>query len=467
MNWQIVFSENLGLIREHLREFYKVVLIGLTLLFFFAEFPETNAREADPAGILEDIVSDTLKQDSSISHKECPQKDLGDLVHGLFNKKDKPRKPPRKFMALVLPNISSNPSNGFVLGVGGTFNWYMGPHELTLVSAAPFNVALTSRKQLISFVKPNIYTKNNTWFLQGDWRFYLYSQPTYGLGTNAPDSGNLPDGFHWEGEGGSLESVSFPMKYNFLRAHEIVNRKIRSNLYAGIGYHLDYYYKIQDVNLHLDSNPPLLTPHYTYSEKYGYNPEAYMLSGLSTNLVYDSRDNQANPYKGFYANINYRYNFTFLGSDQTCSELWLEFRTYLKLSKQTPRHMIGFWVFGDFNLTGHMPYLTLPYLGGDQRARSGRGYINGRFRGRNLIYGEVEWRFPILPCSKILGGVVFINATTTDNPNQNINLFSYIKPAAGFGLRIMINKHFRTNINLDFAIGSKSQGFYFSGQETF
>ena len=192
-----------------------------------------------------------------------------------------------------------------------------------------------------------------------------------------------------------------------------------------------------------------------------------MLSGLSANLVYDSRDNQANPYKGIYANINYRYNFTFLGSDEDASELWLEFRTYVGLSKKKARNLIGFWVFGDFNLTGHLPYMTLPNLGGDQRARSGRGYTNGRFRGKDLVYGEVEWRFPIWPCSNIIGGVLFANASTTNNPDRGVKLFQYIQPAVGFGFRIMVNKYFRTNINLDLAIGSKSSGFYFSGQETF
>jgi hypothetical protein len=66
-----------------------------------------------------------------------------------------------------------------------------------------------------------------------------------------------------------------------------------------------------------------------------------------------------------------------------------------------------------------------------------------------------------------LGGVIFVNATTTDNPARDIALFQYIKPTVGFGIRLMVNKYFRTNINLDFAIGSNSQGFYFSGQETF
>lgn len=394
---------------------------------------------------------------------ECEQQAIGDL----FRKQEKQDKPQKDFMALVLPNISSNPTNGFVLGIGGSFGWFMGDRKSTRVSSAPFTVAVTSKNQLISFVKPNVFLKDNKYFLQGDWRFYIYSQPTYGLGTNAPESGGVPSEIHWEGQGGSDDSVSFDMKFNYIRFHQIVNKKIRGKFYAGIGYHLDHYYNIEDEELKLNTNPQLTTPHYFYSQNYDYDTSSYTLSGLSLNFVYDSRDSQINPYKGYYFNLNYRYYFGFLGSDQDATHLLTEFRTYISLSKKMPRHLIGFWLFGEFNLTGDMPYLTLPSVGGDQRSRSGRGYVNGRYRGNNIVYGEVEWRFPISQCSKILGGVVFVNATTTDYSLKDVNLFEYIQPAAGFGIRVMVNKYFRTNINLDFAIGNKSQGFYFSGQETF
>jgi hypothetical protein len=118
-------------------------------------------------------------------------------------------------------------------------------------------------------------------------------------------------------------------------------------------------------------------------------------------------------------------------------------------------------------MSGRQPYMTLMALGEDQRARSGRGYIAGRYRGENMIYGEVEYRFPISPCTKILGGVLFLNATTASNDSRNIDLFEYVRPGVGFGLRLMMNKNFRTNINIDFAFGKKSKGFYFSGTETF
>ena len=429
------------------------------VLFVLALILNVSGQTGDTAQVSKPAAKD------SVVKKECQQGAIGDL----FRKKDKAPKPPKKFLALVLPNISSNPTNGFLLGVGGSFGWYMGPKENTKVSSAPFTVAVTSKSQLITFVKHNIYTKGNVFFLQGDWKYYIYSQPTYGLGTNAPDTIGLPSSISWLGEGTPTDSVIFPMKYNFFKFTEIVNRQIVGEFYGGIGYHLDYYYSIkdQDYRAKTDSTPEFATPHSYYSDTNNFSKNGYTVSGVSLNFLYDTRDNQINPYKGIYANLNYRINPTFLGSSQNSSTLWLEFRTYLGLSKKNPRHLVAFWACGEFTVSGKVPYLTLPYLGDDQRARAGRGYTNGRYRGQHMVYGEVEYRFPIWPCSNIIGGVLFVNAVTTSNADRNVSLFEYVRPGIGIGLRVMVNKYFRTNINLDYAIGRKSSGFYFSGQETF
>ncbi len=123
--------------------------------------------------------------------------------------------------------------------------------------------------------------------------------------------------------------------------------------------------------------------------------------------------------------------------------------------------------FLNIQITGEQPYLTLMALGEDQKGRSGRGYIAGRYRGEDIMYGEIEYRFPISPCSQILGGVVFINATTTTNQTTQVHLFDYVRPSFGVGLRAMFNKYMRLNINLDFGFGYKSKGLYFSGTDTF
>jgi hypothetical protein len=129
--------------------------------------------------------------------------------------------------------------------------------------------------------------------------------------------------------------------------------------------------------------------------------------------------------------------------------------------------MIAFWAMGSFVPVGKYPYLILPATGYDQRSRSGRGYTQGRFRGANMVYGETEYRFPISKCSGILGGVLFLNATTADNSALNLKLFESIKTGYGAGLRIMVDKRSRTNLAVDFGFGQKSFGFYLAASETF
>ena len=188
---------------------------------------------------------------------------------------------------------------------------------------------------------------------------------------------------------------------------------------------------------------------------------------MSINFVFDSRDNIINAYKGIYVNINYLANFTFLGSTRDGSRLWTEFRTYVGLSRRVPRHLMAFRVFGNFMVSGTMPYLNLMANGFDPINSSGRGYAQGRWRGEDFVYGEAEYRFPISPCTRIVGGVLFANVSTASSKDTHVPLFGYLKTGCGFGLRIMVGKHDRTNLLIDFGLGQFSQGFYLQAQEVF
>lgn len=394
---------------------------------------------------------------------DCYQKDIGDILRRGAESK----KPPKERMLLALPNFSYNPVNGFMIGVTGSAGFYLGDKESTNSSAINFNAVYTTKKQLIFNLKSNLYTPNDRLFLQGDWRFLIYNSYTWGLGTDSPDSLESDNTLVWMGaQTGNIE-VGFPMDYNYAKFHQVMNYRVLNNHYIGIGYHLDHFFRIRDNALQMTNLPYELTPHYIHSEINGFDSSKYTLSGFSLSYVFDSRDNPVNAYSGFFVNINYRINPEFLGSSSNSSALWMEFRTYAPLSATVRRHLIGFWLLGNFQVTGHQPYMTLMATGEDQKARSGRGYITGRYRGENFLYGEVEYRFPISRCSKVLGGVIFLNATTASDNIRDVMLFDYIRPGGGAGLRIMINKQFRTNITIDFGLGHKSQGLYFSGSEAF
>ena len=407
----------------------------------------------------QDTIPGTVKDSTCVDK----QKDLPDLLRQWLKKPPKPPKISTGSLLLV-PVISSNPANGFLFGAAGQYA-FKAKGANSLYSSLNGSVNITTKKQLIIQLKNNVYVLNNKYFLSGDWRFLIFSQPTYGLGTNAPEGGALKFQYAINGFETNDDSLIQPMKFNQVRFYQTISRQVGKSLYVGFGYHLDYFYRIQDERL--DTTVPVYTSHYLYSKKYGFDPVKYVRSGLSLNLVMDTRDNMINSYKGYFFNVNYRLDPKFLGSTRDGNMLSVEWRSFHPLSKMNPRHQIAFWFLGNFSPVGDMPYLALPALGYDQRGRAGRGYVQGRYRGPDLVYGEGEYRFPISQCGGVLGGVLFLNATSTNNPDANVKLFDYVAPGYGFGLRLMVDKYSRTNLQVDFGFGKNSGGVYFGAAETF
>ncbi|MCH2235913.1 MAG: BamA/TamA family outer membrane protein [Crocinitomicaceae bacterium] len=398
------------------------------------------------------------------------------LTHSMISAQtdtvDVTKKKDKNANLLILPVIASNPATGFMFGVAPSANWLMGPRETTSISNATSSILYTTKKQFIFTLKSSVLLTGDRWQLIGDWRFFITSQPTFGLGTG-PQSAKLvggSEGFEYQDGlfSQSINDAQF-MKFNFLRIHETVMTKIgESRFFGGLGYHLDYHYNINDQLLNLDTVPPLITSHYAYSVNYGFDDTKYLTSGLSLNASYDSRDNTLSPYKGRYAFVSYRLNPTWLGSSQYSSVLWAEYREYFSLSKKRASNLLAFWVYGNFQIGGTLPYLDLPALGWDQYGRSGRAYAQGRFRGQHLLYAELEWRFPLQKKKETWSGAVFMNATTATNFDADIQLFDFVNPGFGCGVRYTIDQKNRSKLDLDIAGGSYgAKGFYLGGNEAF
>jgi hypothetical protein len=430
-------------------------LSGILIIVFSLFITHVTAQN-QPGGHHHGL--DSLKQ-----IKDCQPKDLIELIwkKPLLNQNEE-----KWFNIIVIPFLGYTPATDLQIGAGASCSLKTSLGTKTKLSAGSLQAYYTLEHQLVTQLKTNIFTYRNLWFLQGDLRLYLFQQPTNGLGTSNKNFTPLPTDPP-ETRTDIYLHGSYPMKYNWFKFHEIFSTKITSSFYAGLGYHLDYHFDINDEALHTDSGILYTTPHYSYCRKYGFNNETYLSSGISANFVFDTRDNIINPYKGFYVNVNYRTNFTWLGSDQNGSLIWTEFRTYVGFSKRLPRHLIAFWTYGSFQISGKIPYLDLMSNAFDQGNSSGRGYEQGRWRGQDFVYGEVEYRFPISQCSQVLGGVVFVNLTSASSRDQQVPLFGYLKPAGGIGLRVMVNKEDRTNISIDYAIGDGSKGFYFQIAEIF
>lgn len=306
-----------------------------------------------------------------------------------------------------------------------------------------------------------------------DLKYSIFSEGTYGLGSdyNQP----IKESWNFGGVQNSGLSGAQPLNYSYWRMHFTALREMADHLYVGIGYHLDYHYKIIDQLLDLDTEEPVITSHYYYSFANSFDPQSYFSSGTSFNVLYDSRDHTMNPYKGSFLQASYRINIEWMGSTQNYQQLYLETRLYKALSQKMPRHLIAFWAIGSFITSGEAPYLDLPSSSSDMRNRIGSGYVASRFRGKEWVTAETEYRFPITK-NGLLGGVVFASATTTsreqtvvgENTFDQLKLFEAIRPAGGFGVRLMLKRAGRMNLSMDMAFGQNgAKGFYFAVGETF
>jgi Omp85 superfamily domain len=383
---------------------------------------------------------------------------------------------PKAFEPLlaILPAFAYNPTVGFLFGAVGIFGIYLGDPEKTTISSLQAMVLYTTKNQFITQLNSTFLTEGNVWEFQGDWRFMIFNQDTYGLGTgHSPVS----QGFTLSGFGTTAEvEGAQPMDMNLVRFRQNALRKVWGELYVGPGLSFDRYYAIDDRRLDLAATPPVVTSHYAYSavEGFGANPKAYNTSGLSLNVLYDTRDSTINAYRGIYASLSYQWNPTWFGSTKDSSLLSAEFRTYLGLSPEVPRNVLAFWVVAQGQVSGSLPYLALPSIGWDARNRTGRGWVQGRFRGTAQIYTEAEWRFRITD-NGLLGGVVFANLSTFTRPAVSVpgysdageSLFEHPQVAGGVGLRIMQNRQSRTNITLDLTVAAHTVGFYFGAGEAF
>lgn len=388
------------------------------------------------------------------AEKQCPIKAVPDF----FKKKDSSLvvKQKKENFLLIVPIIGSQPATGFSYGFVTQYT-FKGKKPEDKYSFFNFTAAYTAKKQLLINIRHNVMRYDNKLFLSGDWRYLIFSQPNYGLGTDVIPPKYRDDNF-------DLIALEEPMGYNYFKFHQTASWEIKDNLYLGAGVHLDWYTKIVDKNLDVANNQ--YTNHYNYTQKYGFAGDEYEINGMSLNLLYDSRDNQINTNHGMFANINYRFNPAFSDKQQASNVLYMEYRYFLPLSNIDKQHVLGVWATGQIVTTGNVPYLNLPSIGWDQRNRSGKGYVQGLFRGQKMVYFETEYRFPI-SCNQLLSGVAFANFTSTNDKDRQIRLFQYVQPAFGVGLRILIDKATRTNLIANYALGNHSKGFYINAGESF
>lgn len=274
-------------------------------------------------------------------------------------------------------------------------------------------------------------TINNITFLKnGTQRFELLAELSkapdvfYGIGYDAAEKkSNKIDFIH--------NTLRVSPKYYFI---------LHKNVYVGFGF--DYQNvragssEVDDVDI---DTPVELTD----------NDAA----GLMVNLTYDSRDYVLNPYTGWFLQLEMAHYFDKL-SDNEFSTYNTVLSNYIDL--EPVPGVLAWQVKGAFT-DGDVPWNYLPRIGG---ASNLRGYIEGRYRDKQALYSQVEYRLPIYGRT---GMVTWVGAASSADQVNQIGrdiLMSY-----GVGYRFRIKD--RVNLRLDYAIGENESMVYFNVNEAF
>ena len=389
-------------------------------------------------------------QDTSAgNNNSVPAKDMGDVFKQLFNKKADTTKPKKEKNVAILPSLGYNPSFGVVIGAKASVIKQYGTPENTSLSSFGLEAIYTSKGIITAQVRHNAFTEGNKWNFQGHWQLSKFLITDYGIGTGNKD-------YITKGDSG------FVIKFTFIRLTEKLYRKIGKNLFAGAGISFDIRININDKEL--ETYPS--SPHLRYSTRNGFDPKKYSANGLILAIQYNTREHPLRSYGGIYADLNIRFNQGWLGSSKNAMQMIYDLRKYFSLSKKNPEHVLAFWHWASYKLSGAVPYLEMPATAYDTYNRSGRAFTISRFKGPSYACFEREWRFPITR-NKLLSGVAFMNVqTASDDVGKKV--FNYWETAAGGGLRILFQKQSRSTICIDYAKGKYgSGGFFFGLNEVF
>lgn len=375
---------------------------------------------------------------TKVQQDTVSERDLNDVLKYIFTKNYKPVKTDtvgRKMIASFVPAVGYSLQTKTAATLTGNIVFRASPDSK--ISAITTSMGYTQRRQFTIPIVSNIWTANNNWLFVGDSRFYVYPQSTYGLGSNS----DINDKQH--------------MSYDLLRISEVVLKRVVGNFFLGGGYRLSDHW---NIDYHQPEDGGI-----SDYQRYG-GTERSLSSGFSANALFDSRDISVNASKGFYGAIEY-YNFNrAMGSNSNWQSLVIDLRKYYRFPASSD-NVIAFWSYDWLVLSGKPPYLDLPSTSWDTYSTTGRGYIQSRFRGAQMVYLETEYRFKITR-NGLIGGVVFLNGESfSAAPGTRLES---IQPGFGPGLRIKLNKASKTNLDIDYGFGGEgSNGLFLTVGEVF
>jgi len=334
---------------------------------------------------------------------------------------------------LVYPTLAFAPETSWEFGLSALYVYFAKRDTTNRLSEINAFTFFTLENQYGFWFDHAIYSDQNRWFFLGRARIQSFPLFYHGIGNDTP------------------KEFLARVEANQILIKERVLRNLKNDLYLGLEFD---YQRLAETDFVLDDpqNPNFELP---------LGHEGSSNIGLGLGLIQDNRHNVLNVRKGLFSELAFLHYNPAWGSTHKFTSLISDTRVYRPMGKN---NVLAMQLLGQFNF-GDVPFNQLALMGGESIMR---GYYYGRYRDRNQLAAQIEYRFLPLPFNFTdrIGMAIFAGAGSVFNQEENLNISDFVF-SGGAGLRFLLFPKKDIWTRLDFAVTEEGTGFYIFIGESF
>lgn len=329
---------------------------------------------------------------------------------------------------LLYPTLAYSPETRLEVGLSSLLLYYAKRDTMNRLSEISALTFFTLNKQFGAWFDHFLYSDKDKWFFLGRLRLQRFPLLYFGIGPDAQEENRLT------------------INADYLLIRERVLRNIGKNLFLGL--ETDFQ-KVSRTSIEA-GNGALAKP---------IGADGSLNIGLGLGLVYDNRHNALNVRKGLFAEAAFLQYGKPIGGDFNFRTLNIDTRLFKTVAKN---QVLATQLYGQF-MGGSVPFNQMALIGGESLMR---GYYLGRFRDKNMVVAQAEYRFLPFPFSKRLGGAVFASAGAVAARVGDFSVRNVL-PAGGAGVRFLLFPKKDIFIRFDVAVTREGTNLYIFTGEAF
>jgi hypothetical protein len=350
-------------------------------------------------------------------------------INGIINDTSDIAKP----QFLIYPTVAYAPETSWEFGLSSLVVFYSKQDTTNRLSEINGFTFLTLENQYGLWFDHAIYSDKDKWFFLGRLRFQSFPLFYHGIGSNSP------------------EEYIARVDANQIFIKERVLRKIKNDLFIGL--EMDFQ-RLSSVDFE-----PAEDRNSVQDLPLGNQGSSNL--GFGVGLVHDNRHNVLNVRKGFFSELAILHYNQAWGSTFDFTSVISDTRIYRPVGENS---VFATQILGQFN-SGDVPFNQLALMGGESIMR---GYYYGRYRDRNQLAAQIEYRFLPIPFgfTDRIGAAVFAGAGKVFPELSSFNL-SNIVVSGGAGIRLLLFPKKDIYTRFDVAFTQEGPGFYLFIGEAF